>query len=401
MTVSPDISVQKSAPGAAFPAAAALTRTLLAVDDEPQILDTLAGVFSGSYRVVQATSGAEALALLRDGLRPQVILSDNRMPDLAGVDFLLQSVAYAPDAVRAVMTAYSDLREIMAAISRGHIYLYLTKPWQVVELVQAVRLCFQHHDLQSEMRQLSEGVEAQAALLQGFQRDLAAANRGYVDQNRTLLSQLVQTSRAFGPLLSGEGDHHVPHADFVARLSRAVAYVAGFSEGAIADIEIAAYLHDLGKRGLPRSVRAADPETLQGEERALYESHVERGARLLEGIPRFAGVAGIVARHHERPDGRGFPRRLTGRDICRESQIVSLADLYHNRAYRLTPDEARRRREGGRIALSEPERETRLAAAAAQFAEVEKLYDPRVVQAFHAVSAAGTIEGFRLSVFPS
>lgn len=381
-------------PAAAVPVMAG--RILLIVDDDPQVLGSLAGIFKDMYRVVTADSGTAALKLLKEeGLRPHVILSDNRMPDITGVEFLLQSVAHAPAAVRAVMTAYSDLREILAAISRGHIYLYLTKPWQIVELVQSVRLCFQQHDLMLEMRRATSEVETQSEVLKSFQRDLAEANKGYIDQNHTLVSQLAQTSLAFATVFES-GSYHVPHAAFVGRLARAAAYVAGFSESGIAEVEVAAHLHDIGKVGLPRDIRAADPDALTQEERDLYESHVERGVHFLEGMQHFDKVRGIIARHHERLDGRGFPHQLEGKDVCRESQIVALADFYHNQAYRLTPSEERRRRAGEKLELTAEDIEARQAAAATRFADIEGLYDPRVVQAFHAVSAGKTVEGFHL-----
>ncbi len=394
MTASPESPAAQPIPAPDSPAAAA-ERILLVVDDDAQILETLVALFKGSYRVVEANSGAAALVLLKEGLRPNVILSDNRMPELAGVDFLRQSMAIAPDAVRAIMTAYSDLREILAAISRGHIYLYLTKPWQVVELVQAVRLCFQHYDLNLDARRIATEVETQSKVLKEFQRDLAQANEGYIDQNHTLVSHLVKTAQAFGAAFE-DGAYHIPHGEFIARLARAVAYMVGFSERGIAEIEVAAHLHDLGKVGLPRALRAADPDALAEGERALYESHVVRGVQFLRGMGQFENVLGIIAQHHERPDGHGFPNRIEGRDFCRESQIVALADFYHNQAYRLTPDEEHRRQAGERIVLADADREARQAAAATRFADIEGAYDPRVVQAFHAVSVAGTVEGFRL-----
>ena len=152
-------------------------RTLLVVDDDPQILRSLDIVFTRSFNVAKAASGAEALELLRAGLRPHVILCDYGMPVFNGIDFLEQSLEFAPDAVRAIITGFSELREILSGFSRARCYLYITKPWQVVEIIQVVRLCLQYREVLLENKRATQEAEAQTALLDSLRHELVSINQ--------------------------------------------------------------------------------------------------------------------------------------------------------------------------------------------------------------------------------
>ena len=106
---------------------------VLFVDDEERVLHALAGLFQGTYEVHTATSGAEALELIR-GKRFLVIVSDQRMPGMTGVELLREARTHAPSAVRLLLTGYSDFGAIVASVNESEIFRYITKPWQQAEL---------------------------------------------------------------------------------------------------------------------------------------------------------------------------------------------------------------------------------------------------------------------------
>jgi response regulator RpfG family c-di-GMP phosphodiesterase/tRNA A-37 threonylcarbamoyl transferase component Bud32 len=106
---------------------------VLFVDDEERVLNALSALFHGTYEVHTATSGAEALELMR-ARAFLVIVSDQRMPGMTGVDLLREARSVAPSAVRLLLTGYSDFGAIVASVNESEVFRYITKPWQQAEL---------------------------------------------------------------------------------------------------------------------------------------------------------------------------------------------------------------------------------------------------------------------------
>lgn len=133
-------------------------RSLLIVDDETMLLEMLARLFHEHYRVYTAESGDAALALLKQGIMPQVIIADQRMPGMQGPEFLAQSRGYVPQAVRIILTGYTDVQDIIASINLGHVYRFITKPWNPEELLETVRISFEHHDISTRNKELADAL---------------------------------------------------------------------------------------------------------------------------------------------------------------------------------------------------------------------------------------------------
>jgi signal transduction histidine kinase len=133
-------------------------RRLLIVDDEPMLLMVLSDIFQELYDLRTAESGEAALELLLGGFEPEVIVADQRMTGMSGAQFLAKSIPHAAKAVRVVLTGYTDVQDIIDSINLGHIYRFLTKPWQREELLEAVRLCFEHYDLATRNSELADAL---------------------------------------------------------------------------------------------------------------------------------------------------------------------------------------------------------------------------------------------------
>lgn len=111
--------------------------TLLFVDDEERILRTLDMAFRHRYRVLTATGGNAALSLLeRENVN--VIISDQKMPRMTGVEFLREARQRRPDAVRILLTGYSELSDVVGSINEGEIFRYIQKPWQLQDFRDAI-----------------------------------------------------------------------------------------------------------------------------------------------------------------------------------------------------------------------------------------------------------------------
>jgi response regulator RpfG family c-di-GMP phosphodiesterase len=112
--------------------------TLLIVDDEPDVCDSVHDLLRREFRVLKANSGQEGFRLMQEE-EVHIIMTDQRMPQVSGVELLTKVKARNPQAVRMLFTGYADLESIIAAINQGHVYQFLKKPWQPEELIDAVR----------------------------------------------------------------------------------------------------------------------------------------------------------------------------------------------------------------------------------------------------------------------
>jgi len=140
--------------------------TLLVVDDEPDVCDSVHDLLRRQFRVLKAKSAAEGIELMRQN-EVHIIMTDQRTPQITGVEFLNKVRLGHPQAVRMLFTGYADVDAIIAAINQGHIYKFLRKPWQPEELEEAVREAAAEYDrlvgqademarLRSELSQLRD-----------------------------------------------------------------------------------------------------------------------------------------------------------------------------------------------------------------------------------------------------
>src|SRR5574337_1161204 len=138
---------------------------MLIVDDERDILRTLSLTFEEEYDVFEANSGADGLAIL-DQQEIALIIADQRMPEMTGVEFLERSIAKRPHAIRIILTGYTDTASLIRAINAGRIYRYITKPWNRDELKITVKRAFESYELAMENQRLLKELQAANERLQ-------------------------------------------------------------------------------------------------------------------------------------------------------------------------------------------------------------------------------------------
>jgi signal transduction histidine kinase len=131
---------------------------ILVVDDEPDVLVSLRSMFRREFKVHTATRGEEGLAILAQ-TPISVVLSDQRMPGMSGSEFLAKVRELHPDVIRVMITGYADIESVIAAINRGHVYRYISKPWDPVELEGVIRQSVEQHQLITERKRLMRELE--------------------------------------------------------------------------------------------------------------------------------------------------------------------------------------------------------------------------------------------------
>jgi two-component system response regulator HupR/HoxA len=128
---------------------------ILVVDDQVEILNAIERQLKDEYNVFTSSNGKEALALLKENTF-SVVLADQRMPQMTGVEFLSQSIEIQPDIVRILITAYADIQASIDAVNKGQIYYYISKPWEPDELRLTVQRASERFNLQRQNRELTE-----------------------------------------------------------------------------------------------------------------------------------------------------------------------------------------------------------------------------------------------------
>jgi DNA-binding NtrC family response regulator len=119
---------------------------IMIVDDEPANLRTLEKLFREDYQVVTAQSGDEALALLEQH-DVALLISDQRMPAMTGIELMMRTVAVRPQMVKILLTGYTDVDALIDAINSGLVYRYLTKPWKNSDLRLTVNRALEHYEM--------------------------------------------------------------------------------------------------------------------------------------------------------------------------------------------------------------------------------------------------------------
>jgi class 3 adenylate cyclase len=186
--------------------------TLLLVDDEPRVLDSLEALLAMDHRVLRAERGEEALRIL--STEPvAVIISDQRMPGMPGTELLARSRAVAPDTVRILLTAFTDTDALMESINAANIYHFVLKPWEPRELVHTVRRAVERHRLIVEREQLVRDLATRNRELETALADLRAAQSNLVREaslrtqlQRYVSPRLVDLAVANPELLELPGD---------------------------------------------------------------------------------------------------------------------------------------------------------------------------------------------------
>ena len=151
-------------------------QTLLIVDDEADVLESLRHQFHRTYRVLTSTSGAEAVELLAHN-DVQVLLSDQRMPGMPGDVLLSKARELKPDTIRMLFTGYADIQAVINAVNEGHIFRYILKPWDSAELEGVIRQGIEQYELLAERRRLIAELQAANGRLMGANEELARAGQ--------------------------------------------------------------------------------------------------------------------------------------------------------------------------------------------------------------------------------
>jgi len=282
---------------------------ILIVDDEPDNLALLYRTLRHNYDVVKSGSPLEALKILEERNDFALILSDHKMPEMDGVEFLKRTNAINETVVKILVTAYSDAKILIDAINRAKVYRYVKKPYSPDELLHVVQTCLEYYQLKVD--------------------------------NDTLIADLKDlfsgTIKAIIEALDAKDANTLGRSKRVSFYSAKIAQAMQLSNSDVGRIELAGLLHDIGMIGVAEEIMHKTDQ-LTPEEYEEVKKHVAHSIKILEDIKQLGEVIEIVRYHHEYYDGSGYPKGLKGEQIPIGARIIAVADAYDalvsKRAYR-------------------------------------------------------------------
>jgi putative two-component system response regulator len=292
--------------------------SVLVVDDEESIRHLLSLVVgrAGGDPPELAISATDALDKAR-GRRFDVCVIDKNLPDGSGLDLMRQIKELSPETLCLVVTGYGNMDSAIEALRLGA-FDYILKPFDIAAVTHRIRLALERSRLG---RALSTAQ--------------AETQRAEKETKRAFLDAVMVLAR-----VAEFGDESAaPHATRMSRYAAILARALDASPAWVDAITYAAPLHDIGKIGIPDAV-LTKPGTLSAAEREIVQRHVSIGIRILDNAlaDGLMMAREIIATHHERWDGTGYPNRLAGDAIPLAGRIVALCDAWdavsNDRPYR-------------------------------------------------------------------
>lgn len=288
----------------------------LFVDDEPAARKLLGLMLHPPrFESESVGSGEEALVAIQRK-RFDLIISDLRMPGMGGIGLISEARRTQPHVAFLVTTGVDDVKVGVQAMRLGADD-YLVKPLLEEAVVSSVERALHKQQLEKELdhyrHHLEDMVAERTAQLAGALQSVEQSYRS--------------TLEALGAAIDLRDKETAGHSRRVSAYSVEIARRMGVSSSQLENLKRGAYLHDIGKLGIPDSI-LLKPGPLTPDERKIMEQHVRIGFSLVKGIPFLKGAAEIVLTHHERFDGQGYPSGVSGDDIPLLGRIFAVVDTF-------------------------------------------------------------------------
>ena len=271
---------------------------ILLVDDEEDNLSLLYRTLRGPYNLDRSTSPLKALEMM-DEKDYQLVISDHKMPEMDGVEFLKRASEKHPDMMRILLTAYSDANILIDAINDAKIYRYAKKPYNPEELQLIVSAALEFFQLKHDNDKL------------------------IVD----LKELFAGTIKAIMGALDAKDSYTSGRSKRITFYSTEIAKKLGLSSIDIGKVELAGMLHDIGMIGVSDDVLYKIDDLTQEEYDEIKE-HINYSVKILEDIKQLKDVVEIIKCHHENYDGSGYPAGLRGEEIPVGARIIAVGDAF-------------------------------------------------------------------------
>ncbi|PYS90401.1 MAG: two-component system response regulator [Acidobacteria bacterium] len=288
---------------------------LLIADDDAEIRDVLREFLCERYECHTVDSAEAALACLsRESF--DLIISDITMGGLSGLELVPRALRLAPDAVIIMISGAQTIEHAIAAMRAGA-FDFLTKPFDLSQVEAAIRRALRHRALLVTKRRYEQHL---TELVAQRTTELRQALNSLADSYRSTLQALAAA------LETRDRETH-GHSERVVSFTLRLGHEVDVADTDLCALEFGALLHDIGKIGIPDAI-LRKPAALNEGEWERMRQHPSLGAQILAGIEFLAGAARVVAQHHERWDGTGYPEGRAGAEIDLNARIFAVADAF-------------------------------------------------------------------------
>ena len=311
---------------------------VLLVDDEPSTVALLeAELELAGCKTVGFTDPELALEEIKKR-KFSVIMADQRMPKISGLQLLAQARELQPFAARILITGLLQLDTVIDAINKGEVFRFVVKPWLREELLATIKngmhryelMCHNEHlqratqSMNEQLVDLNRSLEQQVKLVAQKNEQLAGLNAALERNLAHSIEICVHTMQTFYPTLGNQ-------ARRVNQLCQSIAQILELSAEDTHTLKTSAWLYDIGLIGVPRQIIKhwqEEPQTLNPAEKALIEQHPILGQELAVFSGLLDKVGEIIRAHHEAFDGSGYPDQLAEANIPWLARLLAVAVAY-------------------------------------------------------------------------
>jgi len=313
--------------------------TVLLVDDEQAVLRALRRMLrSIGCKVLTAEGGAQGLALM-DEEPVDLIISDMRMPQMTGAEFLSEVASKWPDTERILLTGYADLESTIAAVNEGRISRYLNKPWNDEEVLEVVRRGLRGVQLEHENRQLQALTEEQNAQLKDLNQNLEAKVNARTAQLQAAQKKLKgaydnltdgyrATVRVFSTMVQRRMRETHEESQQLSRMIMRLGQMLELEPVEIKQLHYAWQLRNVGKVSFADEVIHRPYMLLEPEAQRMFHKHPLLAHASILTIRPLDLAATLIRQHKEYLDGSGYPEQRKDLDIDPRAQILCVANDY-------------------------------------------------------------------------
>lgn len=313
---------------------------ILIVDDEFGPRESLRMILKPLYNIYTADNGQKALEVVKSSSVDLVTL-DLKMQGPQGIDVLREIKKFNSDIEVIIVTGYASLKSAIEGIRYGA-FDYIQKPFNVAEILSTINKSMERKKLYSQLKVFLKeigklvGLETEVAEI----RDKFTDNSGFIDAARLVFNKIaeknssnknqinyIEFAKVMANTLESKDPYSYDHSGRVNYYTNLIAQKLSLPKKDIEELQIATYLHDIGKIGISNTFIFKEGN-LTEIELSIVKKHPEIGALIVEPLQLSPLIVSVIRHHHEWYDGSGYPDGLSGEEIPYCARIVAIADAY-------------------------------------------------------------------------
>jgi response regulator RpfG family c-di-GMP phosphodiesterase len=306
---------------------------ILIVDDEIGPRESLRMILKPSYNVYAVENGYAAIQMIQQ-IEMDVLTLDLKMPGISGIDALKEIRVIDPDVMVIIITGYGTLKSAIEAIRYG-VFDYIPKPFNVPEILSIIDKSIQRRKLNLKVKEVLGSCFNQQMLKEPVldsdfvppKETKGVPDGRWQDLNLSDSQNCLEFAKVLAYTLEEKDPYTSGHSERVCYYSDFISKRLSFSSKERSELQIASYLHDIGKIGI--SNRFINKKgTLTPTDWAIIKQHTKKSIELLIPLNLSSNIIGYIQHHHERFDGTGYPNGLAGEQIPLGARIIAISDSY-------------------------------------------------------------------------